>query len=53
VIKEVVRLASPTPLLNHYDEEPDEVVGYHWPANTHFVVAYFFLKHGNKVQCMT
>ena len=27
-----------TPLLDRYNEEPDEVAGYNWPSDTHFVI---------------
>ncbi|RIA85643.1 cytochrome P450, partial [Glomus cerebriforme] len=38
VIKEVARITSLTPLVDRYNEEPCEVAGYDWPANTHFII---------------
>jgi hypothetical protein len=38
VNKEVARIASLTPLHYCNDEKPDEVIGYHWPTNIHFVI---------------
>ncbi|CAG8721991.1 1214_t:CDS:1, partial [Dentiscutata heterogama] len=38
VIKETARISSTTPLLDRFNDAPDEVAGYHWPANTHFIM---------------
>ncbi|GBC32294.2 cytochrome P450 [Rhizophagus irregularis DAOM 181602=DAOM 197198] len=38
VIKETVRINSLTPLVDRYNDVPDEVAGYNWPANTHFIM---------------
>jgi cytochrome P450 len=38
VIKETVRINSLSPLLDRYNSVPEDVAGYIWPANTHFII---------------
>ncbi|GBC05118.1 hypothetical protein RclHR1_06040009 [Rhizophagus clarus] len=38
VIKESARLNSISPLVDRYNHAPEEVGGYNWPANTHFII---------------
>ncbi|RIA84366.1 cytochrome P450 [Glomus cerebriforme] len=38
VIKESSRLSSLTPLIDRYNHVSDEIAGYNWPANTHFII---------------